>query len=105
MKAADFVKYYNGPNKEGHRIIDALTDRIKTEYSDEKIFEHKDTKATLDVNSLDEISDGVNYQVRFTFETYKENTEYIWNVNIETGEIDASNSDAKKITDIVDYYD
>ena len=37
IQAADLVKFYNGPDEEGHRIIDALADRVKTEYEDEKI--------------------------------------------------------------------
>jgi len=45
------------------------------------------------------------YDVYFTFQTYNAVQEYIWNVNIETEEIIPLNDGAKKMMDIVEFYD
>jgi len=45
------------------------------------------------------------YEVHFTFDTYKENREYVWSINIDTDEIKAINPEAKRILDLVYYYD
>ena len=45
------------------------------------------------------------YEVKFTFQTYDDVREYIWNVNIDTEEIASANNGAKKMLNIVDNYD
>jgi hypothetical protein len=45
------------------------------------------------------------YEVNFTFQTYDDVRKYIWNVNIETEEIIPINDGARKMIDIVEYYD
>ena len=100
--AVDLVKSYDGPNDKGLKLFDALSDQIKDDYPNEKIFEHKDTKAEFFVI---EKSEQQVYEVHFTFFSHKENREYIWNVNIATDEVIPENPDAKKITNIVNYYD
>jgi len=102
--AIDMIKSYDGPNQKGLQIIDALSDKIIEKY-DKKIFDHKDTVANIfaigDAGALDQDT----YEVHFTFDTNKENSEYVWSVNIETGKIKAINPEAKRILDLVNYYD
>ena len=45
------------------------------------------------------------YEVHFTFQTYNAVQEYIWTVNIETEKIIPLNDGAKKMMDIVEFYD
>lgn len=103
--AIDMIKSYDGPNQKGLQIIDALSDKINDAYSDKKIFDHKDTVANIFAIDAAETLGQSIYEVHFTFDTYKENREYVWSINIDTGEIKAINSEAKRILDLVDYYD
>ena len=41
----------------------------------------------------------------FSFETYDDNRDYVWQVNIQTNEIFPINDGAKKMTNIVEFYD
>ena len=61
----------------------------------------------LEVSILDiqEQNDIIFYEVHFTFQTYNAVREYIWNVNIETEEIIPVNDDARKMMNIVEFYD
>ena len=103
--AVELVKSYNGPNEKGLEMFDAISDQINKEYSDEKIFDHKDTVVDLfATEKSDEMGENV-YEVKLLVKTYKENREFIWNANIESNEISAISVDAKRIQDIVDYYD
>jgi len=103
--AIDMIKSYDGPNQKGLQLIDALSDQIKNGYSDEKIFDHKDTVANIFArDAAGTLGQGI-YEVHFTFDTYKENREYVWSINIDTGEIKAINPEAKRILDLVNYYD
>ena len=45
------------------------------------------------------------YEVNFTFKTYNAMENYIWNVNIETEEIIPISDGARKMMNIVDFYD
>jgi len=101
--AIDMIKSYDGPNQKGLQIIDALSDQINDEYSDKKIFDHKDTVTNIfAIDTAGTLGQGI-YEVHFTFDTYKENHEYVWSINIDTGEIKAINPEAKRILDIVNY--
>ncbi|RDJ32291.1 MAG: hypothetical protein DWQ18_08705 [Crenarchaeota archaeon] len=96
------VMSYNGPNQKGLTVIDALKQQIDDDYSDEKIYDKKDTKISFSVMP----SEGENnFDVTLTFDTYKESREFVWNVNLESNEITAESLDAKHILDIVNYYD
>ena len=95
---------YNGPNNKGLNVIDAITQQITAEYPDEKIFNNKKTKVNLVVSSISEATENM-YEVILTFESYKGSMEFIWDVNSDTKEIKAKNTNAKHIIDVVDYYD
>ena len=103
--AIDLLKSYNGSNEKGLSVIDALSNQIDDSYPKEKIFGQNDTKLDLYAIGPMENSGNEIYEVHFYFETYKETLDYVWNVNIVTGEIQSVNSGAKKIKELVDYYD
>lgn len=96
------VMSYNGPNQKGLTVIDALKQQIDDDYSDEKIYDKKNTKISFNVASSD---DENSFDVTLIFDTYKESKEFVWNVNFESDSITAESFDAKHILDIVNYYD
>lgn len=100
----EIVMSYNGPNEKGLTVMNAITEQITEEYPDEKIYDNKKTKVDLVVSKSDESTEKI-YKVILTFESYKGKIEYVWNVNLNTKEIEAKNSRAKQIIDIVNYYD
>ena len=95
---------YNGPNEKGLTIMNAITDQIAAEYPNEKIYDNKKTKVDLVVSNADESTKNI-YKIILTFESYKGKIEFVWNVNSDTKEIEAKNSNAKHVIDIVNYYD
>ncbi len=95
---------YNGPNEKGLTIMNAITDQIAAEYPNEKIYDNKKTKVDLVVSNADESTKNI-YKIILTFESYKGKIEFVWNVNSDTKEIEAKNSSAKHVIDIVNYYD
>ncbi|MBI5860140.1 MAG: hypothetical protein HZB73_05585 [Nitrosarchaeum sp.] len=100
----EILMSYNGPNEKGLTVMNAITEQIAAEYPDEKIYDNKKTKVDLIVSSADESTENV-YKIILTFESYKGKIEYVWNVNADTKEIEAKNSNAKHVIDIVNYYD
>ena len=101
QKVVDIVMKYDGPNKSGLTVMEAISNKINEEYPDGKIFDDKKTKVELTV------SDGEkeNYQVVLNFESYNGVMNYDWNVNAESGEITSNNAASKHIIDTVDFYD
>ena len=100
----EILMSYNGPNEKGLTVMNSITEQIATDYPNEKIYDNKKTKVDLVVSSADESTENI-YKVILTFESYKGKTEYVWNVNQDTKEIEAKNSNAKHVIDIVNYYD
>jgi len=103
-KIVQILMSYNGPNNKGLNVMDAITQQITAEYPDEKIFNNKKTKVNLVVSSLAEATENM-YEVILTFESYKGSMEFVWDVNSDTKEIKAKNTNAKHVIDVVDYYD
>ncbi len=100
----EILMSYNGPNEKGLTVMNAITEQIAAEYPDEKIYDNKKTKVELVVSKSDKSTEKI-YKVVLTFESYKGKIEYVWNVNPDTKEIEAKNSSAKHVIDIVNYYD
>jgi hypothetical protein len=100
----EILMSYNGPNEKGLTVMNSITEQIATDYPNEKIYDNKKTKVDLIVSRADESTENI-YKVILTFESYKGKTEYVWNVNQDTKEIEAKNSNAKHVIDIVNYYD
>ena len=100
----EILMSYNGSNEKGLTVMNAIIERIATEYPNEKIYDNKKTKVDLVVSSTDESTENI-YKVILIFESYKGKIEYVWNVNLDTKKIEAKNSDAKHVIDIVNYYD
>jgi hypothetical protein len=97
----DTLMAYNGPNKEGHSLIDAISNEISEEYPNEKIYENKKTKVNVVVSNVD----AEMYQVTFDFESYKNNFHYNWKIDMQTGEVKGNDEESKYIIDLVDFYD
>ena len=50
----DLVMGYNGPNNEGLTILEAIDDKIKDEFSDDKIYSDKSSAVVIDVMMISE---------------------------------------------------
>lgn len=100
--ALEILMSYNGENQEGLTTLEALEIKIEEEYPNEKIYDNKDTQIEW-IISNDNSED--TYEIQLIFESYNGNTEYLWNVFLDTHLIQAENSNAKNIIEIVDYYD
>jgi len=103
--AWNIIKSYRGSDDEGSNLFDTILSQIENAYSNEKILKHKDTILEISVLDIQEQKGVGFYEVNFTFQTYIVAHEYIWNVNIETEEIIAINDGARKMINIVEYYD
>jgi len=104
--AWSIVKSYRGSDDMGSTLGEILLIQIENAYPNEKIFEHRDT--IIEISAIPgpefEIDDGI-YQVTFSFKTYDNDRDYVWNVAIQTDEIFPINDGAKKMMNIVEFYD
>ena len=104
--AWNIVKSYRGTDGMGSTLGEILLIQIENTYPNEKIFEHRDT--IIEISAIPgpefEIDEGI-YQVTFSFKTYDNDRDYVWNVAIQTDEIFPMNDGAKKMMDIADFYD
>jgi hypothetical protein len=102
--AWNIIKSYKGVDDEGSNLFDTIITQIENVYPNEKILQHRDTILKISVLYTQEQNDVGFYEVKFTFQTYDDVREYIWNVNIETEEIISINDGARKMMNIVDSY-
>jgi len=102
--AWNIIKSYKGVDDEGSNLFDTIITQIENVYPNEKILQHRDTILEISVLYIQEQNDVGFYEVKFTFQTYDDVREYIWNVNIETEEIISINDGARKMMNIVDSY-
>ena len=103
--AWNIVKSYRGPDDSGYNLFDTIIVQIENAYPNEKILKHNDTMLEVSVLDIREQKGAAFYEVHFTFQTYNAMQEYIWNVNIETEEIIPLNDGARKMMNIVEFYD
>ncbi len=103
--AWNIVKSYNGPDNSGYNLFDVIISQTENAYPNEKILKHNDTILEVSILDIHEQNDIIFYEVHFIFQTYDAVREYIWNVNIETEEIIPVNDNARKMMNIVDFYD
>ena len=103
--AWNIVKSYKGPDDSGYNLFDTIITQIQNAYPNEKILNHNDTMLEVFVLHMQEQNDNTFYEVHFTFQTYNAVQEYVWNVNIETEEIIPLNDGARKMMNIVEFYD
>ena len=103
--AWNIVKSYKGSDDSGFNLFDTIITQIENAYPNEKIFKHNDTTLECFVLDIQEQNGTTFYEVHFTFQTYYAVQEYIWNVNIETEDIVPLNDGARKMMNIVDFYD
>jgi len=103
--AWSIVKSYKGADDDGFNLFDTMITQIENAYPNEKILKHNDTMLTVSVEEAARSAGHAFYEVNFTFKTYNAMENYIWNVNIETEEIISINDGARKMMNIVDFYD
>ena len=103
--AWNIIKSYKGADDEGFNLFDTIITQTETAYPNEKILKHNDTILEISAVNIEEENGVVFYEVHFTFQTYDDVREYIWNVNIETEEIIPISDGARKMMNIVDFYD
>ena len=103
--AWNIVKSYNGPDNSGYNLFDAIISQTENAYPNERILKHNDTMLEVSILDIQEQNGIIFYEVHFTFQTYNAVREYIWNVNIQTEEIIPVNDDARKMMNIVEFYD
>ena len=103
--AWNIVKSYKGADNDGFNLFDTMITQIENAYPNEKILKHNDTMLTVSVEEATRSAGHVFYEVNFTFKTYNAMEKYIWNVNIETEEIIPISDGARKMMNIVDFYD
>ena len=103
--AWNIVKSYRGPDDSGYNLFDTIIVQIENAYPSEKILKHNDTMLEVSVLDMREQKGAAFYEVHFTFQTYNAMQKYIWNVNIETEEIIPLNDGARKMMNIVEFYD
>jgi len=103
--AWEIIKSYKGADDEGSNLFDTIITQTENAYPNEKILQHRDTVLEISVQDIQEQKGVGFYEVNFTFQTYDDVRKYIWNVNIETEEIISINDGARKMMNIVDFYD
>ena len=103
--AWNIVKSYKGPDDSGYNLFETIITQIENAYPSEKILKHNDTMLEVSVLDIREQKGAAFYEVHFTFQTYNAMQEYIWNVNIETEEIIPLSDGARKMMNIVEFYD
>jgi len=103
--AWNIVKSYKGADDDGFNLFDTMITQIENAYPNEKILKHNDTILTISVEEAARSVGPAFYEVNFTFKTYNAMENYIWNVNIETEEIIPISDGARKMMNIVDFYD
>jgi len=103
--AWNIIKSYKGTDDDGFNLFDTIITQIGNAYPSEKILKHNDTMLTVSAEEAARSAGHAFYEVHFTFKTYNAVHEYIWNVNIETEEIIPLNDGAKKMMNIVEFYD
>ena len=103
--AWNIVKSYQGNDDSGYNLYDTIIIQIENAYPNENILGHRDT--SIEISAIDvqeKVGDGI-YQVNFSFVTYNDNRDYVWQVNIQTNEVFPINNGAKKMMNIVEFYD
>jgi len=103
--AWNIIKSYKGSDESGYNLFDTIITQTENAYPNEKILKHNDTMLEVFVLHMQEQNGVTFYEVHFTFQTYNVVQEYIWNVNIETEEIIPLNDGARKMMNIVEFYD
>ena len=103
--AWNIIKSYKGSDDSGYNLFDTIITQTENAYPNEKILKHNDTILEISAVNIEEENGVGFYRIHFTFQTHDDVREYIWNVNIETEEIISINDGARKMMNIVDFYD
>ena len=100
----DFVRFYRGVDDQGATIVDILNSRMYKNYPDIEVIMDYPHRVEW-YNYIDE-EKGQDYViVGYTFQTFKEESEYIWEVYKKDMVITAKNDAAQELLDIVNSED
>jgi len=99
FEAHDFVRFYKGSDGEGAQIIDILNSRMFQNYPDLNEISNNPHRVEW-YNFADEENKEL-VTVGYAFQTFKEDSEYIWLVNKTNYSITAQNEAAQELLDIV----
>lgn len=92
---------YTGPNDTGISIGEAISDRIKDDYPDGNVYEHRST--TLDV-AVTDMGENV-YHIILDFESYNGELYFDIEMDMTHDIVKGNNNLSKDIVDLVYYYD
>ncbi len=101
QEIVNILMEYDGPNKVGLTVMDAISIKIDEEYLNEKIYDNKRTQIELVVTDVS----AEEYQIVLNFKSHKGEMNYDWNVNTNSEEIISNNQESKHIINLVDFYD
>tara|TARA_B100001971_G_C18199148_1_gene543431 strand:- start:466 stop:1383 length:918 start_codon:yes stop_codon:yes gene_type:complete len=102
-EAWNMVEAYNGKDGEGDSVITTLALLIDIAYSGEDILKNPSTEfGWISFHKTGE-PDNI-YEVHFTFKTYREDSEYIFYVNIVSGTVWPGNDGAEIILNTLDTF-
>jgi len=99
FESHDLVRFYQGSDGEGATIVDILNSRMFQNYPD--LYEITSNPYRVEWYNFDDEENEEIVTVGFALETFKENSEYIWQVNKTAQSITAQNEAAQEILDIV----
>jgi len=99
FESHDLVRLYQGSDGEGAMIVDILNSRMFQNYPD--FYEITSNPHRVEWYNFADEENKELVTVGYAFETFKENSEYIWLVNKTSQSITAQNEAAQEILDIV----
>jgi len=103
-QVADIVKQYRGEDGKGETLVELLAVLINTAYPNEDILDNPST--AFDWYAFEDFTkpSGI-YKVGFIFQTYKDDIEYVWYVDMNTNTIFAEDGGARSVLHTLDTFD
>ncbi len=97
----DLAMSYSGPDNEGLTVLEAVEEKIRERFSDDRIFDDKSARVLVSVTEIDQGT----AELVLSFESSKGGTDYTWNISPESGVIKGADAESEGIIDLVDFYD
>jgi len=96
-EAVELLRDYRGPDNDGKRIRDVLGEKFTEDYPDESLL---GPEASIQWFAYEDEFQGKKLlKVGYSIKTAKEDNEYVWYLDKNTGEVVAGNSLAQEILD------
>ncbi len=97
----DTIMEYNGPDGDGFTILQAIDEDIKEEFEDDRIYSDRLAQVAIDITT----DHDTKHIMAFTFAADQKEVQYVWGVDVQTGQIEGQNDNAKNMVNLVDFYD